>query len=56
MDEALKAGGRDIVFSLSNQATFTNAADYARLANCWRTTGDIRDTWESMSSIGFSQD
>lgn len=24
--------------------------------NCWRTTGDIRDTWESISSIGFSQD
>lgn len=24
--------------------------------NTWRTTGDIRDTWESMSKIGFSQD
>jgi hypothetical protein len=23
--------------------------------NLWRTTGDITDTWESMSSIGFSQ-
>src|ERR1019366_2667334 len=23
--------------------------------NCWRTTGDIEDTWESLSSIGFSQ-
>ena len=23
--------------------------------NCWRTTGDITDTWESMSGIGFSQ-
>ena len=24
--------------------------------NCWRTTGDINDTWGSMSGIGFSQD
>ncbi len=24
-------------------------------ANSWRTTGDITDTWNSMSSIGFSQ-
>ena len=24
--------------------------------NTWRTTGDIRDTWESMSKIGFAQD
>ena len=24
--------------------------------HCWRTTGDIFDTWGSMSGIGFSQD
>ena len=24
--------------------------------NSWRTTGDIEDTWKSMSDIGFSQD
>jgi len=24
--------------------------------NSWRTTGDITDTWKSMSGIGFSQD
>lgn len=24
--------------------------------NSWRTTGDIQDTWRSMSDIGFSQD
>ena len=23
--------------------------------NLWRTTGDIRDSWESMSHIGFDQ-
>ena len=26
-----------------------------KMANCWRTTGDIRDTWESMSRLGFNQ-
>ena len=24
--------------------------------NAWRTTGDIRDSWESMTKIGFAQD
>ena len=24
--------------------------------NCWRTTGDINDSWGSMSGIGFNQD
>ena len=24
--------------------------------SCWRTTGDITDTWRSMSGIGFKQD
>jgi hypothetical protein len=24
--------------------------------NCWRTTGDIVDTWKNMSGIGFKQD
>ena len=23
--------------------------------NLWRTTGDIRDSWDSMTKIGFSQ-
>ena len=46
MADALKASGRDIVYSLSNSAPFDGAADWARLANCWRTTGDIRDGWQ----------
>ena len=33
-----------------------DAPQWMRYSNCWRTTGDIRDTWESISSIGFSQD
>lgn len=56
MKDALRSSGRDIVYSLSNSAPFEYAAEWARLANCWRTTGDIIDTWASMSAIGFSQD
>ncbi len=56
MADALKSSGRDIVYSLSNSAPFDKAGAWARLANCWRTTGDINDTWTSVSSIGFSQD
>lgn len=56
MHDALQESGRDIVYSLSSSALFDKVSDWARLANCWRTTGDIRDTWESVSSIGFSQD
>lgn len=56
MANALKDSGRDFVFSLSNSAPFAGAADWARLANAWRTTGDIRDNWRSMTNNGFSQD
>jgi alpha-galactosidase len=53
---ALRASGRDVVFSLSNNSPFTNAPVLSKIANCWRTTGDIRDTWDSMSKKGFGQD
>jgi alpha-galactosidase len=56
MLEALKSSGRDVVYSLSNHAPFEGAADWARLANAWRTTGDIKDNWKSVCGIGFSQD
>jgi alpha-galactosidase len=64
MSKALRESGRDIVFSLSNSAPFEHAADWARLANCWRTTGDIWDRWQEnsgdwqygVSEIGFIQD
>ena len=56
MSEALADCGRDIVYSLSNSAPFDGAADWARLANCWRTTGDIADDWDNLSRIAFSQD
>ena len=64
MSEALRASGRDIVFSLSNAAPFEHARDWAQWANCWRTTGDIRDYWDygdllwpyAVSEIAFGQD
>jgi alpha-galactosidase len=56
MNEALHKTGRDIVFSLSNTGIYENASEYARLANLWRTTGDINDSWQSVSRIGFMQD
>jgi alpha-galactosidase len=56
MSRALRGTRRDMVYSLSNTAIYDTAPDLARLANAWRTTGDIRDTWQSVSHIGFSQD
>lgn len=56
MFDMLRKIDRDIIFSLSNSAPYGDAPVWQRYANCWRTTGDIRDTWESISRIGFSQD
>jgi alpha-galactosidase len=56
MGIALRMCGRDIVYSLSNSARISDAPALSKLANCWRTTGDIRDTWNSMAGIGFAQD
>jgi alpha-galactosidase len=56
MGDALHESGRDLVYSLSNHAPFEGAAQWAKLSNAWRTTGDIRDSWKSVTSIGFSQD
>ncbi len=56
MAGALRATGRDILYSLSNTGLYDSAPDYMRLANLWRTTGDIVDTWESVCRNGFSQD
>lgn len=55
MHDALRSHNRDVVFSLSNSAPWGDAIQWERLANCWRTTGDIKDAWESMSRLGFNQ-
>jgi len=54
MGDALRAAGRPIVFSLCQYGL----ADVWKWGpdvggNLWRTTGDIRDTWASMSNLGF---
>jgi len=57
MRTALDACGRDIVYSWSQggaAAVWTWGASVG--GNLWRTTGDIKDTWDSMSGIGFNQD
>lgn len=55
MSEALIKSGRDVVYSLSNSCPFHNADAFSELSNAWRTTGDINDSWESVSGIGFGQ-
>lgn len=57
MSEALRSQKRDIVHSLC-QYGMGNVSTWGDKAGgqCWRTTGDITDTWDSMSKIGDSQD
>lgn len=55
MHDTLRAAPRDMVYSLSNGLYFNWARDYPALANMWRISGDIVDTWESLKSIGFSR-
>ena len=58
MRSALNASSRDILYSLC-QYGMGDVWDWGGSpkisGNCWRTTGDIRDTWRSVYSIGFSQ-
>ncbi len=55
MHDALRTYNRDVVYSLSNSAPYGDAPQWEKMANCWRTTGDIKDTWERMCSLGFGQ-
>jgi alpha-galactosidase len=57
MRAALNQVPRDIVFSLC-QYGMGDVWQWGTEVggNCWRTTGDITDTWSSMAGIGFSQD
>ncbi len=56
MREALDKAPRDILFSFC-QYGMGNVWEWGAEVggNSWRTTGDIRDTWGSMSNIGFNQ-
>jgi alpha-galactosidase len=57
MGKHLREQNRDIVFSLCQ---YGDAAVWkwggSVDGSCWRTTGDINDSWRSMSQIGFRQD
>ena len=56
MSDLLKKCKRDIIFSLSNSADIRDTTELVKQANLWRTSGDIRDTWNnSMVGIGFAQ-
>jgi alpha-galactosidase len=46
MADALAACDRDIVLELSNSVPLAGAADYTRLAQLSRTTGDLVDFWD----------
>lgn len=56
MQTALRKVPRDIVYSLC-QYGMGNVWEWGAEVdgNCWRTTGDITDTWASMANIGFGQ-
>jgi alpha-galactosidase len=59
MAQALRASGRDIVFSLSNNASnslFQVIGGVSPWANSWRISGDISDNWASLKSHGFYND
>ncbi len=51
MHNALKEAGRPIVFSLCEWGLDSPWEWAPKLGNLWRTTGDIRDTWQSMTFI-----
>src|SRR5437660_722455 len=57
MGDALRESGRPIVYSLCQYGrndVWKWGPDVG--GNLWRTTGDIRDAWDSMTKIGFNQD
>jgi alpha-galactosidase len=57
MGDALLASGRDIVFSLCQYGLVDVWKWGPEVGgNLWRTGGDISDSWDSISRIGFGQD
>ena len=57
MGDALLKSGRPILYSLCQYGRDDVWKWGPEVGgNAWRTTGDIRDTWDSMTKIGFSQD
>ena len=58
MYDALRASKRDVILSLSNNATkslIKEIPGIAKYANSWRISGDISDNWNSLKTHGFGQ-
>jgi alpha-galactosidase len=57
MGDLLREQNRDIVFSLCQYGGH-DVWKWGGSVNgsCWRTTGDIQDSWRSLKGIGFNQD
>lgn len=56
MRAALDQCGRDMVFSMCQYGMHDVWQWGAEVGgNCWRTTGDIEDTWGSLAGIAFGQ-
>jgi alpha-galactosidase len=56
MQKSLGSVDRDIIYSLCQYGMGDVWKWGAEVnGNCWRTTGDINDSWGSMAGIGFSQ-
>jgi alpha-galactosidase len=53
--DALAQAGRPIVFSICNWGVKAPWTWGPKTGNLWRTTGDINDTYDRMSVIGFQQ-
>ena len=53
--DALAHSGRPIVFSICNWGVKTPWRWGPTTGNLWRTTGDINDTYDRMTLIGFGQ-
>jgi len=51
MRDALNATGRGIFFSMCEWGVDNPASWASKVGNSWRTTGDISDHWDSMTSI-----
>jgi len=56
MGTALKKSGRDIIYSISNSAPFSNVTDWVKLTNMYRTGPDIRDSWLGLYTCAFTLD
>lgn len=54
--DAIAKSGRSIFFSICNWGVKAPWTWGPHTGNSWRTTGDISDHYDSMVSIGFSQD